>query len=572
MSDARAHVEAQRARSSRPQAIAVRLEGESAFEPLWRLQQRLAELRHDLELPDILLLLEHAPVVTVGRHGRECNVLQAGNVPVVRIDRGGDVTYHGPGQLVAYWISDLRARDLTVRAFVRELEGALILALARFGIAGLRRPGLTGVWVRVGGAPTSRVRAAPTGASASASGDRDAPAAAEAPEWAKIAALGVRISRWISLHGVALNVRRDALRGFDAIVPCGIPGARVTAMEAFSGADGSASSGGAGLLEEAATAVADAFAERFGARMRLLRHAAVTNDTEAEDLLCRLRREARHVGRKPGWLRTALPGGDRFRDVRRVLELGGLATVCEDARCPNCHECWNAGTATFLILGRRCTRNCRFCAIEHAGRPPAPSATEPEEVARAAVRLGLRHIVVTSVTRDDLPDGGAGRFAATIAAVRRELPDAGVEVLIPDFGGDAQALARVIAQRPDVLNHNVETVPRLYPRVRPGADYRRSLGILEISAKAGLVAKSGFMLGLGESEREVRALLDDLRAAGCQCLTLGQYLQPGAGNLPVQRYYAPEEFDEFAREARARGFTRVQSGPLVRSSYRAALL
>ena len=543
---------------SRAPAIAVSLGGASAFAPTWQVQRRLAELRYRLEIPDTLLLLEHAPVITLGRHARADHVLAAGEIPVVPIDRGGDVTYHGPGQLTAYWIADLQAHDSSVRAFIHELEESVILALARFGIAGSRRTGLTGVWVRAGGEHES---AASAGRAQPERNGRE-----ESGGWSKIAAIGVRVSRWVSLHGIALNVGRAALPGFARIVPCGLPGERVTAMEAL-------------LSPPAAPpappalhgALIEAFAERFAVRFRHLEHEALTTGEEGERLLQRLLAESRRGERKPGWLRTRLPGGARYTRVRQALGEGRLHTVCESARCPNCHECWNAGTATFMILGERCTRACRFCAIGQGTRPAPPDPEEPQRVARAAARLGLRHVVVTSVTRDDLSDGGAGLFAATVRAIRASLPGATVEVLIPDFGGSPDALATVLAARPEVLNHNVETVARLYPRVRPGADYGRSLRILEAAARAGLAAKSGFMVGLGESPREIRTLLGELYAAGCRRVTLGQYLRPGPRNLPVHRYYAPEDFAAFAAEARERGFAHVQSGPLVRSSYQAAL-
>ncbi|MBP7669434.1 MAG: lipoyl synthase [Candidatus Eisenbacteria bacterium] len=541
---------------SRTHGLAVVLEGPSAYLPVWRMQQRLAELRYRLSLPDTLLLLEHAPVITIGRHGKADHVLAGSETETVRIDRGGDVTWHGPGQLVAYWIADLHAHELGVHAFVHELEESLIASIARFGIEGFRREGLTGVWTRSHRAPGDAARDTLRGSPAIGREDESQPG------WAKIAAIGVRIARWVSFHGVALNVRASALPAFREIVPCGLAGAAVTSIESEIGE-------GAPSFDEARSALAGAFAERFSMQWRELRHPAITTDEQAGELIARLLEESGRGARKPPWLRAGLPGGESYRNVRRTLESGALHTVCESARCPNSHECWNAGTATFLILGNQCTRACGFCAIDRDPRPAPPEEDEAERVAQAAARLGLRHVVVTSVTRDDLPDGGAAQFAATIASIRAHLPQATVEVLIPDFAGSERALERVIAARPDVLNHNVETVARLFPRVRPGADLSRSLGILKAAARAGLPAKSGFMLGLGESPREVRLLLDDLRATGCDRVTIGQYLKPAPARLPVHRFYTPEEFAAFGEEARKRGFIRVQSGPLVRSSYHA---
>lgn len=255
-------------------------------------------------------------------------------------------------------------------------------------------------------------------------------------------------------------------------------------------------------------------------------------------------------------------------EVRKLLRECGVATVCESARCPNRGECFEERTATFLILGRSCTRRCGFCAV-HKGRPDTPDPGEPEAVAAAARRLGLEFVVVTSVTRDDLPDGGAGVFARVIGRVRRGSPEARVEVLVPDFGGDWNALDAVTAAVPDVLNHNVETVPRLYADVRPGADYERSVELLQRAAAAVPVTKSGMMLGLGEKREEVTEVMRDLAFAGCRSLTLGQYLQPTRANLAVARYLEPVEFEELAREGRELGIERVVAGPLVRSSYRA---
>ncbi len=276
------------------------------------------------------------------------------------------------------------------------------------------------------------------------------------------------------------------------------------------------------------------------------------------------------VGRKPPWLKVRVAATAAGATVARALADLGLGTVCRAARCPNRGRCWGRGTATFLILGDRCTRRCPFCAVT-SGDPLPPDPEEPERVAAAAVRLGLRHVVITSVTRDDLPDGGAAHFAATVEAVRRRCPGATVEVLVPDFGGAPGALEAVLAAGPHVLAHNVETVPRLYPSVRPGASYERSLALLARARRAGgrLVTKSGLMLGLGEREEEVRRLLRDLRAAGCDVVTLGQYLQPSPQHLPVAEYVPPARFAAFRRLALSLGFRAALAGPLVRSSYHA---
>ncbi len=281
-------------------------------------------------------------------------------------------------------------------------------------------------------------------------------------------------------------------------------------------------------------------------------------------------RLANGAAARPDWLKVPAPTGDGYRELKNLVHEKCLHTVCESARCPNIGECWQSRTATFLILGNTCTRRCAFCAVE-SGQPTGCDQDEPRRVAEAVAALNLRYAVITSVTRDDLPDGGAAIFAETIRRIHALLPDCRVEVLIPDFQGDAAALAAVAAAKPDVLNHNLETVVRLYSLVRPQADYRRSLELLARAAALDptLTVKSGIMLGLGETEEEVVAALADLRAARCAIVTIGQYLRPSTGHLPVQRYYAPAEFARFAEIGRALGFQHVESAPLVRSSYHA---
>jgi len=274
--------------------------------------------------------------------------------------------------------------------------------------------------------------------------------------------------------------------------------------------------------------------------------------------------------RKPDWLGRPLPSDPAFSRIRSLLDDGRLHTVCQEARCPNRGECFSRGTAVFLILGDSCTRRCRFCAVTQ-GTPERPDPDEPRRVAEAAARMSLDYIVVTSVTRDDLADGGAGFFAETIRSLRARRPSARIEVLIPDFQGDEAALRTVLDACPDILNHNLETVARLYPEVRPQAIYDRSLELLRRtgSLAPGMAVKSGLMLGLGERPDEVESALRDLLGAGCQILTLGQYLQPKRDCLPVARYVPPGEFDAWREVALGMGFAQVASGPLVRSSYHA---
>lgn len=275
--------------------------------------------------------------------------------------------------------------------------------------------------------------------------------------------------------------------------------------------------------------------------------------------------------RLPDWLIRPLSDPSQVRAVRRALAAHRLNTVCDEARCPNRAECFARGTATFMILGSKCTRNCRFCAVG-AGEPEPPDTDEPSRVATAAREMGLSFVVLTSVTRDDLPDGGAAHFAETVGAVREALPGAGVELLVPDFRGSPEALAVVLEAGPDVLGHNVETVARLYPSVRSGAEYGRSLEVLRRSAASGLVpnVKSAVMLGLGETRGEVEETLRDVRDSGANIAYLGQYLRPSPEHAPVERFVTPLEFDEIREYAMSLGFDWVSAGPFVRSSYRAA--
>ena len=356
---------------------------------------------------------------------------------------------------------------------------------------------------------------------------------------AKIASVGLAVRKWVTCHGIALNVSTDP-GWFDMIIPCGQPGERITSMENEMGRSVEMS------------AVKKRFVTQF-----LARH--TYKAPEASEI---------KPGRDPEWLvlpATDLNAVDRME--KRLADLQ-LATVCQSAQCPNLGECFAKGTATFMIMGTRCTRICRFCAVDK-GSPAPLDAGEPRRIAMAVRRMGLKHAVVTSVTRDDLPDGGAGHFAETIQHIHQQCPGVSVEVLVPDLNGAVQALDTVCAARPDVFNHNIETVPRLYSRIRPMAEYRRSLGVLSYAAHKGLMAKSGLMLGLGETEDEIKQVIRDLKKAGCMLLTIGQYLAPSKDHAPMARYVPPEEFEMWAKTARDMGFTSVASGPLVRSSYHA---
>ena len=528
--------------------LRIRSLGTVAYHEADALQHALATRAPD----DYLLLLEHPHTYTLGAHADLRHVLvdpaSVGAV-LARADRGGDVTYHGPGQLVAYPIVSVPDDPGAGPAHVHRLGQVVVDTLADLGLpeAGCLEE-YPGVWVGLDG-PAPR----------------------------KIAAIGVRMlragpGRRRTVHGVALNVSPD-LAMFGHIVPCGIADKGVTSLHA----EGVAASMEVVTGAFAARAVA-AFAtdtvgsERYGVTQGVA--ATVLGDRE-RPLLRRLRQagvapeDGLELGaRKPSWVRVPVRLGKEYRSLGSTIHDLGLVTVCEEAGCPNIYECWSGGTATFMINGERCTRACGFCRVDT--RHPLPlSPDEPDRVARAVERMELAHAVVTCVARDDLGDGGAGAMAATIRAIRERAPGTAVEVLISDCRGDPDALGSIFEARPDVLNHNIETVARLQRAVRPSAGYARSLAVLARAGDAGLVTKSGLMVGLGEREDEVVATMADLRAVGVSIVTVGQYLRPTRDHLPVARYWEPEEFDRLRTAGGELGIGHVEASPLTRSSYHA---
>jgi lipoic acid synthetase len=551
--------------------LRVRWLGRVRYRDAHALQRAL----HERSTDDHLLLLEHPHVYTMGVRAKPEHVLidpASVGAELVDTDRGGDVTYHGPGQLVGYPIVSVPAGPDATPRYVHTVEQLVIDALADVGLPGAARlDGYPGVWIE----------------------DR------------KVCAIGVRLTRGRSMHGLALNVDPD-LSMFGHIVPCGIrdkavtsvaaEGVRVTMREVVDAVAARAASlwGSRDGWERADAAWVvrpddlSAFTRGAGRRSSAeegIREPACLHDgpgagaavnEQPVRLLGRLAAAgvdsstALPVGeRKPEWLRVKADMGPEYRALKRTMRSNELVTVCEEAGCPNIFDCWNTGTATFMINGERCTRACGFCLVD-TRRPLPIDAGEPGRVASAVASMGLRHAVVTAVARDDVPDGGAAAFAATIAAIRERCGEAvGVEVLIPDCKGDPAALDVIFAARPDVLNHNLETVLRLQRAVRPSASYARSLAVLGRAKAAGLTTKSGVMVGLGETADEVVAAMADLRAVGVDVLTIGQYLRPTANHLPVARWWTPAEFDDLRVVGEAMGFAHVQSSPLTRSSYHA---
>jgi len=506
-----------------------------------------------------LLLLEHPHVFTHGLRADLSTNLRcepaAVGAELVAVKRGGDITYHGPGQLVGYPIVNVENR-LAASQHVCDVEGLVIDALAELGLphAG-RLPGFAGVWLDVDGA---------------------------APR--KICAIGVRLSKGRTMHGFALNVTTDMTYLRDHIVPCGIGDKPVTSL-AEEGIDVD--------MHDVVDVVAELAAARWagGAVERqdvAWRHAADGRDLSAfsrgdgpgapirgvsDRAAARLVDAGVTDGlaiatRKPDWLRPKVRLDDRVMALKATVRDLDLVTVCEDAGCPNLSECWADGTATFMVLGERCTRACGFCLVD-TRKPVEPAADEPARVAEAIARMDLDHAVLTMVARDDLADGGMAHVAACVEAIRTRRPGTRVETLISDAKGDDAALDLVFGSRPDVLNHNVETVARLQRAVRPSAGYARSLGVLARAKSAGLTTKTGFMVGLGESDEEVAGLLGDLADLGVDIVTIGQYLRPTSHHLPIVRYADPAEFAGWKRLGESLGIGHVEASPLTRSSYHA---
>jgi len=474
--------------------------------------QGIQKLHSNNDADDICLILQHPAVFTLGRNGNPDHLtvseefLAEREIELLQIERGGEITYHGPGQIVCYPLINLRKNKLSVSKFVYILEEIMLGVVRQFGISADRDLRNHGIWC----------------------GDQ------------KLGSVGIAVRHGISYHGLALNVAND-LGPFSWINPCGLSGVSMTSMHNQM----------QGTLDykEVEAAMANEFAKAFQA----------STATSSPPKIA-----------KPKWLKQRLPTGSGYEKTRKLLRNTGLYTVCQEARCPNQFECFGKGTATFMLMGENCTRNCRFCAVAHGG-VEALDPYEPAQIATAVRDMGLKYTVLTSVTRDDLSDGGAGHFALTIEAIRKVCPETLIEILIPDLQGNQEALEMLCQHKPSVLNHNVETVASKYSDVRPQAIYKRSLELLRRVKTPGsdIITKSGLMLGLGESREELVKAMTDIRDTGCNLLTLGQYLQPSTNNIAVSRYVPPEEFETIREIALQIGFEGVAAGPHVRSSYHA---
>lgn len=518
-----------------------------------------------------LLLLEHPHVFTHGPRADLAANLKvspaAVDAELVSVKRGGDVTYHGPGQLVGYPIVDV-PNSLGASGHVAAIQSLIVGTLEELGVADVGTlPEYPGVWVGVSGANPR-----------------------------KICAIGVRLAHSRTMHGFALNVHTDMRYLRDHIVPCGIGDKPVTSLRE-EGVDADMATVAEIVARRAATLWGDGTIERQDVAWKqrpgdlspfsrgegpgtAVRQAADHGVPVAAPAGARAAARLEQAGvtdglaiasRKPDWLRPKVQIGTEVLALKKTVREHGLVTVCEEAGCPNLSDCWADGTATFMVLGERCTRACGFCLVD-TRKPAPPAADEPQRVAAAIREMNLAHAVLTMVARDDLADGGFAHVAECVAAIRAARPGTMIETLVSDARGEHSSLALLLAEgpgRPDVFNHNVETVARLQRAVRPSAGYARSLGVLAAAKAAGLRIKTGFMLGLGETAEEIEGLLHDLAAIGTDIVTIGQYLRPTTHHLPVARWAEPAEFTAWKQLGESLGIGHVEASPLTRSSYHA---
>jgi lipoic acid synthetase len=528
--------------------LRVRWIGRVAYREVLAVQTALFE--HGRE--QHLLLLEHPHVFTYGPRAEldknlKCDPAEVG-ADFVAVKRGGDITYHGPGQLVGYPILNLE-NAIGATAHVCSVEQLVIDALIELGVKNAGRlSGFAGVWL-------------------DADNDRRR----------KISAIGVRLAHGRTMHGFALNADPDMTYMRQHIVPCGVAEYPVTSLRE-EGIDAS--------MQDVVKIVSRLAIERWGGGVAeqqevawvhrpedLSRFSRGEGPGEPVRMLGRLADAGVDGGvdlseRKPEWLRPKVQIGAEVLKIKRTLSELKLVTVCEEAGCPNLSECWKDGTATFMVLGERCTRACGFCLVD-TRKPELPEADEPQRVAEAVASMGLTHAVLTMVARDDLADGGFAHVAECVRAIRERNPLTRIETLVSDAKGDVASLQLLFDARPDVFNHNIETVARLQRAVRPSAGYARSLGVLAAAKAAGLVVKSGLVLGMGETSEEVDGCLADLAGIGVNIVTIGQYLRPTTHHTPVARWIHPDEFTRWKQVGESLGIGHVESSPLTRSSYHA---
>jgi lipoic acid synthetase len=476
-------------------------------------QHQLCKERQQDKIPNTVLITEHPPVITLGARQNinklrtDSKSLREQGIDVVDVRRGGGATVHNPGQIVFYPILNLHQLRLDVNEYIRKLEQIGMELLKQLGVQSSRRTGFPGLWV-----------------------ENNRPSSIVHHPSRKIASIGVRMSKFVTYHGMAINIQNN-LSIFDYIVPCGLENIKMTSV-----------------LNET------------GIRYSM---------NEVKNQLSQILKSHLSRRRLPEWLKRPLPANDKYTSTETILNSLKVNTICHNANCPNRGQCWSRGTATVLILGNICTRNCKFCSVT-CGKPLPPDPTEPARIAEMAEQMGIKYLVITSVNRDDLPDGGASHFRDCINEVRNRCPNTKFEILTPDFRNCQTQATEILADAlPFVFAHNVETVPSLYSKARSGGDYQRSLNLLKMAKESydGVPTKSSIMLGLGEIDAEVKQTLKDLRDVGCDRITIGQYLKPSKDSLEVIEYVPPAKFDWWKQEAIDLGFKWVISEPFARSSY-----
>ena len=530
----------------------VRWLGKLPYQEAYDLQLGIHKnVSNDISSDDYLLLLEHDKVITVGRSAKAENLLVGKNelltkkVEYVETDRGGDITYHGEGQIVGYPI--IRLTDpKKVIPYVRDLESVIIETLIKYSIDSFTKEDDTGVWTKKG----------------------------------KIASIGIKVSKWTTYHGFSLNIF-DSLDGFELINTCGNESEKVTSIHSFNSSIS---------FQDVAEELTKNFVQVFNYveidkqfSQFTPRQLKTNKEFNIDSMVKRgvfnpskvsipltIKGNLPNEPSRPDWMKVKANLGKDYMSLKGLLKEKKLNTVCEEASCPNIYECWSMGTATFMIMGDVCTRACGFCDVK-TGKPGYLDLEEPLRVAESVKSMRLTHAVVTSVNRDDLEDGGSKFFADTIYAIKNLNQDCSVEVLIPDFKGDRKAINNIIEANPEVLNHNLETVPRLQREIRTAASYGRSLSLLYYAKQQGFLGKTktGLIVGMGETKEEVLSVLRDIAKLQIDIVTIGQYLRPTAKHRAIDRYAPIEEFELYKSYGESLGIPHVESGPLVRSSYHA---